>query len=292
MWNQYFSPDSLNEALQLTHQYREQARLLAGGTDLVLDLSSQRYAPVEAVVDISRVPELSRIELHDNRITIGAAVTLSQIVSSELLNSAAPILVAAARHIAGPQIRNLATIGGNVVNASPAADMIPALLVLDSLVWINSWNGQARQIPLETFLLGNRKVDLASNEIVTGFQFYAPDSATRHHFRKVQPRRAMSIAMLNLAILMTAGDQKIMRIKIAMGAVAPTAVRVKSIEKELTDLPFHLAENLDFYTGISQDILPISDFRASREYRLRVAQNLIREAILEMTVSTKTVDQR
>jgi len=290
MWNQYFSPESLDEALQLNHLYREQARLLAGGTDLVLNLSSQRYAAVEAVIDISRVPELSKIDVQDDSITIGAAVTLSQIVRSELLNSAAPVLVTAARQIAGPQIRNLATIGGNVVNASPAADMIPALLVLDSLVWIRSWNGQARQIPLEAFLLGNRKVDLAIGEIVTGFQFPAPDSATRHHFRKVQPRRAMAIAMLNLAILMTVSDQKIMQVRIAMGAVAPTAVRVKSIEKVLTDLPFHLAENLDLYTGISQDILPISDFRASREYRLRVAQNLLREAIVEMIGSTKTVD--
>jgi len=288
MWNQYFTPNSLDEALHLTHQYQERACLLAGGTDLILDFSSQRYSPVEAVVDISCLPELRKIDLQGESITIGSAVTLSQIIGSELLNNNVPILVAAAKQIGGPQIRNVATIGGNVVNASPAADMIPALLVLDSKVSIGSLSGKARQIPLEAFLLGNRKVDLSFGEIVTEICFTLPDSMTQYYFHKVQPRRAMSIAILNLAILMIVQDQKIAQVKIAMGAVAPTAVRLKSVESELTNIHIQTAANPELYTEISQDIVPISDFRASREYRLRVARNLLREAIIGMVNSIKT----
>ena len=175
MWNQYLTPNSLAEALQFTQQYQERARLLAGGTDLIPDFYSHRFASVEAVVDISCLPELKKIDLQSGIITIGSAVTLSEIIGSELLNTSVPILVAAAKQIAGPQIRNVATIGGNVVNASPAADMIPVLLVLDSLVSIATLSGKVRQVPLQAFLLGNRKVDLSTGEIVTGFSFSLPD---------------------------------------------------------------------------------------------------------------------
>jgi CO/xanthine dehydrogenase FAD-binding subunit len=289
MWNQYLTPNSLAEALRFTQQYQGRARLLAGGTDLILDFSSQRLAPVEAVVDISRLPELKKIEIQSGIVTVGSAVTLSEIINSELLNHSVPILVAAAKQIAGPQIRNVATIGGNVVNASPAADMIPGLLVLDSLVSIAQLNGKVCQIPLQAFLLGNRKVDLSAGEVVTGFSFSRPAPGIRHYFRKVQPRRAMAIAMLNLAILLKVDDQKISDIRVAMGAVAPTAVRLKSIEHELKDLPIQMIANPEYYAGINQDILPISDFRASRDYRLKVARNLLREAIVDLVESTPTV---
>jgi CO/xanthine dehydrogenase FAD-binding subunit len=288
MWNQYLTPISLKEALQFTEQYQERARILAGGTDLVLDFSSQRLAPVEAVIDISCIPELKKIDLQSGIITIGTAVTLTELIASDLLKNSAPILVVAARQIAGPQIRNVATLGGNVVNASPAADMIPALLVLDSLVSIIHFSGKARQVSLEAFLLGNRKVDLSNGEIVTGFSFSLPDPATQHYFRKVQPRRSMAIAMLNLAMFVKVEDQKIAQLKIAMGAVAPTAVRVKSVERELKNTPIQNAVNPERYAGISQDIFPITDFRASREYRLRVARNLLREAIVKLVESTKS----
>jgi CO/xanthine dehydrogenase FAD-binding subunit len=286
MWNQYLTPNSLAEALQFTQQYQERARLLAGGTDLIPDFSGERLASVEAVVDISRLPELKKIDLQSGIITIGSAVALSEIINSELLNHSVPILVAAARQIAGPQIRNVATIGGNVVNASPAADMVPGLLVLDCLVSIAKFSGRDRKIPLQAFLLGNRKVDLSAGEIVTGFSFSMPDPTTRHYFRKVQPRRAMAIAMLNLAILLKVEHQIITDVRVAMGAVASTAVRVRSVEHELRNLPIHMAADLERYDGISQDILPISDFRASRDYRLKVARNLLREAIIELVEST------
>ncbi|MBC8336556.1 MAG: FAD binding domain-containing protein, partial [Anaerolineales bacterium] len=201
MWNQYFTPNNLSEALYLLDQYKDDAHIIGGGTDLVLDFLSNNYSEVETVIDISSIPELKNIALENDVVSIGAAVTLSEALGSDLLYSHAKVLLDSIRKIAGPQIRNIATIGGNVVNASPAADTVPSLLVLDSKVSITSLRGTSREIPLNEFLLGNRKVDLRTGEIVTGFSFQKLDPATRYCFRKVQSRRSMAIAILNLAIL-------------------------------------------------------------------------------------------
>ncbi|RJP53162.1 MAG: xanthine dehydrogenase family protein subunit M [Anaerolineaceae bacterium] len=282
MWKQYFTPNTLSDALQLIEQYHGRAQIIAGGTDLVLDFSSNKYPSVEALIDISSIPELRKITLEDRVVSIGSAVTLSEIIHSDELKSHTAVLVDAARHIAGPQIRNIATIGGNVVNASPAADMVPALLVLGSMVSITSYKREVREIHLSEFLLGNRKVGLQAGEIVTGFHFTLPDHAVRYYFRKVQPRQSMAIAILNLAILLKVEINRIVDVRIAIGAAAPTAVRIKTVEKELINLPVKLAANPKLYAGVIHDISPISDFRASKKYRLCVAKNLLHEAIVEL----------
>lgn len=280
MWKQYFTPDDLQDALELLQQHQSQARLIAGGTDLVLDLSYKKLSCVNTLIDITKIPALKKIAVESGVITIGSAVTLSEIIQSDILKSHAPVLLDAALEIAGPQVRNIATIGGNVVNASPAADMVPPLLILDSMVSVIQPNQASRQIPLHSFLRGNRVVDLNKGEIVTGFNFRAPHLASKTYFRKVQPRRSMAIAMLNIAILLYVKDDRIADARIAMGAVAPTAVRVKSVEGELRNLPIKMAANPQVYSEVSVDIAPISDFRASRQYRTLVAQNLLREGII------------
>lgn len=280
MWKQYFTPSKLSDALQLMEQYHDRVHIIAGGTDLVLDFLSKKNSSVEALIDISSIPKLKNITLEKGVVSIGAAVTFSEIINSDVLKSHAAVLVDAARQIAGPQIRNIATIGGNVVNASPAADTIPALLVLGSMVSITSNKREFREVPLSEFLLGNRKVALQTGEIVTGFHFPLPDQTTRFYFRKVQPRRSMAIAILNLAILLKVEVNRIVDVRIAIGAAAPTAVRLRTVEKELINLPVKFAANPKLYTGVNQDIAPISDFRASRKYRLCVAQNLLHEAIV------------
>ena len=287
MWQQYFTPTRLSDALQLVERFQDRARIIAGGTDLVLGLSNNRYSCVEALVDISTIPELREISQQYGMVTIGSAVTLTDILCSDLLRSRAGVLVDAVRLIAGPQIRNVATIGGNVVNASPAADTIPPLLVLDSRVSIVNSENKLREMTLSEFLIGNRKVDIRAGEIVTAFHFPLPDPAGRFYFRKVQPRRSMAIAMLNLAILLKVKDGRITNVKIAMGAVAPTAVRIKTVENQLINLPVSLADDPKLYTGVNQDIAPISDFRATRIYRINVAQNLLREAILNLVEMSK-----
>lgn len=282
MWNQYYSPENLQDALHLIGKDPDQMRLIAGGTDLVLDFSYGRLPPVDAVVDISNIPELKKISINSGVLTIGSAVTLSEIIHSDLINNNAAILSDAARQIAGLQIRNVATLGGNVVNASPAADMVPPLLVLDCMVMIINSDGEIREIPLKNLLQGNRKVDLSSAEIVTGFKFKVPQVDSIQYFRKVQNRGSMAIAILNLAILLNIEEKHIAQVRIAMGAVAPTAVRIKTIESRLTDLPVKEADNTQIFSDIYKDVAPISDFRATRNYRLSVAQKLTHQAVVEM----------
>jgi CO/xanthine dehydrogenase FAD-binding subunit len=279
LWNQYLTPEDLPEALSILEKYGPAARVIAGGTDLVLALSEGRVPTAEAVVDITRIPALSQIKCDEEWIEIGAGVTLSSLIRSRELAQAVPLLVEAARQIAGPQVRNLATLGGNVVNASPAADMIPPLLVLDARAQLAGPGNLQREAPLDQFVLGNRRVDLRPGEIVTAFRLAIPPRGMRHIFRKVQPRRSMAIAMLNLALLAWVEAGRIADIRLALGAVAPTAVRLKHIERSLVGLPIAGAGVGEIYAAVEADIAPISDFRASRQYRLRVARELVREQV-------------
>jgi CO/xanthine dehydrogenase FAD-binding subunit len=279
MWNQYFIPENLPGALRLVKEFGERARLIAGGTDLVLDFSNGKFPEVEAVVDISCLPKLRGIHKEGKVIRIGAAVTLAEVIRSDLIRSSAPILVDAARQIAGPQIRNIATIGGNVANASPAADMVPPLLALETSVETIDTTEIVRLVPLERFLLGNRQVDLGMGEILTGLQFKIPEPGMQSYFRKVQPRRSNAIAMLNLALMLRVDAGRLRDVCIAMGAVAPTPVRLHGLEGQLVGLTVEEASEPEHYRQVRVEIAPITDFRASRQYRLRVAQNLVQEAV-------------
>ncbi len=284
MWNQYLLPGCKSEAVHLLKELGSNARVVAGGTDLVMALQEGKASPVETIVDISRIPELQEINLIETGdgkvVEIGSCVTLSNLIQSDLIREYLPLLAVAAHQIAGPQVRNLATIGGNIVNASPAADMAPALLVYDAGVRIIGPDGNFREAPLTSFFKGYRKVDLELSELLHSFYMNVPGSETRHSFRKVQPRRSMAIATLNLAILLRVEMNMIEDIRIAMGAVAPTPVRLRQMELALAHQPVETAMNKEVFFKINQDIEPITDFRASRGYRLHVAQNLLQEQML------------
>jgi CO/xanthine dehydrogenase FAD-binding subunit len=279
MWNQYFLPDHLNDALCLLEKYGPDARIIAGGTDLIPALTEGNVAGAEAIIDISRISDLRKINVSNGWIEIGACASLSSIIQSKEINQKVPLMVEAAQQVAGPQVRNMATLGGNVVNASPAADMVPPLLVLEAEVRIANQNGPVRSVPLERFLLGNRRVDLRMGDIVTAFRFAIPKTGTRCLFRKVQLRRAMAIAMLNSVVLARVENGFIQDIRIAMGAVAPTGVRLHCAEDILINKPVQIAQDQIVYSKVALDIAPISDFRASREYRLQVARDLLQEQV-------------
>lgn len=281
MWfNQYFLPSDLHQALQLLEKYGTGARLIAGGTDLILALEEKKIPPVEVVVDITRIADLQKISITNDRVEIGTCVTLANLIRSETIQQSVPLLVDAARQVAGPQVRNLATLGGNVANASPAADMVPALLAYDARVRIAQRDGELRNVRLDHFLKGYRQVDLAPGEIVYSFYIDVPPSETCRVFRKVQPRRAMTIAILNLAMILQTESGVIREMRVAMGAVAPTAVRLGSVERALIGKPVQTAMSPEVYAGIEDDVKPIDDFRASRHYRLRVARDLLQEQVL------------
>ena len=279
LWDEYHLTATLDEALALLAQYGPRARIVAGGTDLVLAIEEGRIRGVEALVDISRLQELKTIQADDDLITIGAGVTLSELIQSKVVCAHAPILVEAAGWIAGRQIRNVATVGGNVINASPAADLTPALLVLESGVLVVGSDDAKREVPLADFLLGVRKVDLSSGEVVVEFQFKRPVAGALMRFHKVQLRRAMAISLMNLAVYLRVDDGLLSDVRIAMGAVAPTILRLQALEQALTGMPAKEVGNFSFRELLQAEIAPISDFRGSSDYRFNVAERLLQAEI-------------
>lgn len=282
MWDAYHFPESVTEALDLLAAYDGGARVIAGGTDLVLELE-RNPGQVRALVDISRLRRLQQIEYDEKteRITIAAGVSFSQILRSPLLARAAPHLLEAAETIAGWQIRNVATLCGNVVNASPAADAVPPLYTLEAAVHVASAE-QERIVPIEAFVRGVRCVDLQQGEMVTAISFPRPAADWRNSFRKVGLRRSMAIAVVGVAMMILVREHKIADVRIALGSVAPTVVRASEAEEALCGLSPEDALVSDAARQVQAAVSPIDDFRASAAYRRQVTSRLVAEQLQQL----------
>ncbi len=275
----YHKPVSLEEACSLLAQFGEEARILAGGTDLLLQLKKQAVNP-KHVINIKGLKELNFIRQEEEGFVLGALASLSDIVEHPSLQKTFPCLVDSARSIGSTQVRNVATLGGNLCNASPAADMAPGLLVLDASVKIAGPRG-SRCLPLEEFFPGPGRVDLRAGEILTEIRVPVPPKGTRMIFVKQGPRKAMDISVVAVAVAGTWDEEKgrCDRARVALGAVAPIPVRIRQAEglvegKRKDEIsPSKVAE------AVCQAIRPISDVRASAEYRVQVAGALAERAV-------------
>jgi carbon-monoxide dehydrogenase medium subunit len=227
----YHQPTSLEEAVALLAQGRGQAKVLAGGTDLIRDIKARRITPT-ALVDVSRVPRLRAITVRDDRLVVGAAVTFSQLESSPLVLEHAPVLAQAAAAVGSPQIRNRGTIGGNIANASPSADSVPALLALETTVSTVSSAG-GRRLPVEAVLLEAGRSALGPDEIIAEISFTLPGAGSRSGFHKLGRRRALAIARISIASLISLQGNHIEKARIALGAVAPNPYRACAAEEAL-----------------------------------------------------------
>ena len=199
-WEKYLLPVSLKEALEMLAAYRGQVKTIAGGTDLIVSLE-KKDSFIAVIVDISRISELKGISVEKSAINIGAGVTLSAIEKSETIRKHAPFLAKAVHQIGSPQIRNIATLAGNVANASPAADGVLPLLALDSSVTLRSESRGERKMPLSMFLIGPGETSCDPDEIITGLQFTVPHNNLVGSFEKVGLRKAMNIAVANVSIV-------------------------------------------------------------------------------------------
>jgi CO/xanthine dehydrogenase FAD-binding subunit len=270
----FLQPASLNAAIDLLAQHR--GRLLAGGTDF---FPAQGQAALrQPLIDISRLPELRGISVGAESIRLGAASSWSEIVAAPL-PSGFDALKAAAREIGSVQIQNRGTIGGNLCNASPAADGVPPLLTLDARVELVSPRG-LREMPLSAFILGNRQTALGADEIVTAILVPREQGDLTSHFSKLGARHylVISIAMIAVA-LRRAPDGAIAQARIAIGSCSAVALRLPDLEAKLIgsrsvgDIAARVtAAQL---TGLS----PIDDVRASAGYRRDAARILIRRAV-------------
>ena len=270
----YELPTTLNEALNLRASGDWQ--IIAGGTDVY---PATVGVPLRTnLLDISQLQDLRDIRSTDTQWRIGASVTWTQLLQTDL-PAAFNGLKLAARELGSVQIQNVASIAGNLCNASPAADGVPALLVLDAIVELSSTRGQ-RELSLAEFILGNRRTALLPDEIMTAILFPRRHEQTRTHFVKLGARKylVISIAMVAAQIVLD-DDQCIASARIAVGSCSAVARRLHTLERTLTGLP----NSLDIGQSVSPEsmpeLTPIDDIRGSADYRLRAATTLVRRAI-------------
>jgi len=229
----YKTPKTLKEACDLLWDFGDTARLIAGGTDLVIALRKGDLRP-SCLIDVTNVPELRGIEEKDGKVSIGAAVTHSEIVSSALVRRYGGVLSEAASKIGSPQIRNVGTIGGNIVNASPAADTLPPLMVLDAFAQVTSREGEM-EVPLHLLFKGPYQTNLKPHEILVSVSFKKLSSDMRTSFVRLARREAMAIARMSVAVLVQRekGKRQIKEVRISLGSVTPTPQRITDVEAML-----------------------------------------------------------
>lgn len=286
LYQAYHTPRTLDEALALLAEHAPRARIIAGGTDLLIELE-RRQRDLDAVIDITRIPGLDTIEI-DNRglIHLGPLVTHNQVAASRLIVKRAFPLAQASWSVGAPQIRNRGTVAGNLVTASPANDTIPALLALDARVTLRSAARGERTVPLEQFYTGFRQVDMAPDEMIVDIAFRAFDRNQRGAFVKLGLRRAQAIAVVNAAVVLRADPNAsgglcppVWEARIALGSVAPTVIRARRAEAALTgaDLGDGTIERVARLAA--DEAQPITDIRGTAEYRRHAVYVLVKRLL-------------
>jgi len=226
----YEAPTSLEEAIALIEKYGTDAKIIAGGTDLIIQLQEEKACP-KVIVDITRIKELKTLELRQDNLIIGSLCTFSELALSPEVNKHATALARAAATVGSPQIRNQGTLGGNLANASPAADSIPALLCLESRMGVISSSG-TNEVDPENLLGGVGLTNLKPDEIITYFRMPVK-KGLYSSFAKLGRRNALAIARISMGLAVVLEEGKIREAAVALGAVGPTAYRVSSIEQML-----------------------------------------------------------
>lgn len=267
MWNEYINASSIDEVVQILSKDGSQARIIAGGTDLILELERGARTGIKTIIDISRVPGLDRITLdEDSFIHLGPLVTHNHAAVSKLLREKAYPLVRASWEVGAPQIRNRGTVAGNLITASPANDTITPLMALDASVTLKSIRGE-RKVKLQEFYTGVRKSVMLPDEMLVDIAFKSLSANQHGTFVKVALRRAQAISVVNLSIILTLDSDTIKQAVITLGAVAPKIIHAMQAEtylvgKTLTDEVIAKAAELT-----RDAATPIDDIRGSADYR-------------------------
>ena len=261
------TPATLTDALGLLSEHAGRARIVAGGTDLLLELQRGVRSDVDHLIDITRIPGLDEVADLGDRISIGPLVTHNQAATSTLIQDHALVLAQACWEVGSPQLRNRATVAGNLVTASPANDSITPLRALDAVVRVQSVRG-ARAVPLSEFHTGVRRSTLADDEIVTAITFRKMRGSERGVFVKLGLRRAQAISVVHLTALVEIDDRdRVSKAVVLLGSVAPTIVSSPSAEAALTGQVLDEATIAAAARAAASDVTPIDDVRATAEYR-------------------------
>jgi xanthine dehydrogenase iron-sulfur cluster and FAD-binding subunit A len=282
MWQEYFIPRSLDQAIALLTEHAGRARIIAGGTDLLVEFD-RNVRPSCALIDISRLPGLDQITLDDRGwLHLGPLVTHNDVVSSALCATHARPLRQACWQVGAPQIRNRGTIAGNLITASPANDTITALMALDAVVTLRSMRGQ-RQVALADFYTGVRKTVMQDDEVLVDIACRALGQQQAGVFLKLGLRRAQAISVVNCAVVLTMDEEgRTTDARIALGAVAPTIRRAHQAEQALIGHRLSQAVIAEAAALAAQAAQPIDDIRGSANYRREMVTTLVLRALRQL----------
>lgn len=279
LWTNYHIAQSVDDALQALANAPGEALVIGGGTDLLLDLQQGRHAPVHTLVDVTQIPELAALEVRNGGLFIGAGLPHRKIIHSPLVQEHALGLVEACGLIGGPQVRNTATLGGNVAHALPAADGTIALMALGAQAVVASQEG-LKIVPLEEIFLGPGKSAL-KNEVLVGFQLPLRDAGEASAFKRVMRPQGVAIAILNLGIWLRRMEDKLAEVRIAVGPSGPVPRRMAAAENLLCGQTLTPAVLQKAYESILNEAsFRTSRHRATSEYRQHVVGILLEETLM------------
>ena len=268
---EYLAPGSLKEALEMLNSYGGDAVVMAGGTDVIPLLSERAISP-RYVIHLDKLNELRYIKEEQGCIKIGPLVTVNELLASDLIKNKLSALWQAADASAAPQVRNLGTIGGNLGTASPAGDLNIALAALNAKVVAGN-KTKTSEYAVEDFLTGTKKNVLSNNQIITEIVVPVLPANTKSSFRKIGTRKAMTISVANVAAVVTVDStgKKIQNARVVFGSVAPVPVVSKKYAGALAGTAFDSEAIRRLSSLVKEEISPITDMRATAEYRSEIA---------------------
>jgi CO/xanthine dehydrogenase FAD-binding subunit len=274
------SPATLTEAYVLLSERIRPPKVIAGGTDLMVLMNAHMLDAAE-YVDIWRLDELRGVSDEGDALRVGALTTYTQLIRSDLIQQYVPALVEASRTIGAIQIQNRGTIGGNIVNASPAGDSLPVLAAYDAEVEIGSWRG-VRSVAFNEFYTGYRRSVLTPDELVIAVRIQKLQEGECDFFWKVGTRRAQAISKTVMSVRARVDSDRIESIGIGVGSVAPTVVRAPKTERLLTGATITAALIQQARDMIAQEVTPITDLRSTEHYRRTVTGNVLSKFLRQL----------
>lgn len=275
---EYLAPRDMRELFKAIEGRADRVTFVAGCTNVLPNLRARAIDP-GLMVNVADMEEMTHIREEDDVVSIGAAATMRALASSRIICRESPILASAASQLGNPLTRNRATIGGNLADASPAADTAPPLLALEATIHTLGPGGEQKDIPLDRFFLGPRQTVLGKGEMITHITFPKPKDPARGCHLKLGLREAMSISVASVALLLNMEGPVCRKARVALGSVAPTPIRARHAEEALEGQEITATVMERSAAALDRDISPISDVRASASYRRAVSSVLLKRAL-------------